>query len=46
MTGQLADLVVLSEDLFVIDPMKIATARVVLTVFDGKVLFEEADQPR
>lgn len=46
MAGQLADLVVLSEDLFVIDPMKIATARVVLTVFDGKVLFEEAAQPR
>jgi hypothetical protein len=38
--GMLADIVVFSQDLFKIDPMKIHETRVVLTVFDGKVIFQ------
>ena len=37
--GYLADLVVLSQDLFKIDPMKIHETRVVTTVFDGRVIY-------
>ena len=36
--GKLADLVVLKDDIFAIDPAKIADARVYLTIFDGKVI--------
>lgn len=39
--GMLADIIVLSEDLFTIDPMKIASARVLITVFDGKIIYKE-----
>ncbi len=39
--GYLADLVVLSDDLFQIDPMKIASCKVVMTIFDGKVIYGE-----
>ncbi len=42
--GQLADLVVLSQDLFTIDPMKTYETRVLMTVFDGKVIFNIIDQ--
>ena len=38
--GHLADLVVLSQDLFNIDPMDIHKTQVDLTVFDGKVIYE------
>lgn len=38
--GMLADLVVLSDDLFSIDPMRIASAKVVMTVFDGRLIYE------
>ncbi len=38
--GKLADLVVLSDDIFSIDPNKIRDARVVMTVVNGKVVFE------
>ena len=38
--GKLADFVILSEDIFDIDPMKIRDAKVLTTVFDGKVVFE------
>lgn len=38
--GYVADLVVLSDDLFTIDPMKIATATVEMTIVDGKVVWE------
>ena len=38
--GRLADLVVLSEDIFNIDPVKIREARVDLTIFNGRVVFE------
>jgi predicted amidohydrolase YtcJ len=36
--GKLADLVVLTDDIFAIDPVNIAEAKVWLTVFDGKVI--------
>jgi len=38
--GKLADLVVLDRDIFSIEPMEIAEARVWMTVFDGQVVFE------
>ena len=37
-TGKVADLVVLSQDIFAIDPMDILNTRVEMTVLDGKVL--------
>jgi hypothetical protein len=40
--GMLADIIVFSHDLFKIDPLKIHETRVVLTVFDGKVLYRKA----
>jgi len=39
--GQLADVIVFSQDLFTIDPMKTHSTKVVLTVFDGKIIFDE-----
>jgi hypothetical protein len=38
--GKLADLVILSEDIFRIDPAGIEKARVRLTVMDGRVVYE------
>jgi hypothetical protein len=38
--GFLADMVVLSQDIFSIDPSAIHATTVVLTVFDGKVIYE------
>ena len=38
--GQLADLVVLSDDLFTIDLMKIFETKVLMTFMDGKVTFQ------
>jgi predicted amidohydrolase YtcJ len=38
--GMLADIVVFSQDLFKIDPMRIHETRVDLTVFDGKVIYQ------
>lgn len=40
-TGMLADIVVFSQDLFKIDPMRIHETRVALTVFDGKVVYQD-----
>lgn len=37
--GQLADVIVFSQDLFSIDPMKTSQTKVSLTVFDGKVIY-------
>jgi predicted amidohydrolase YtcJ len=42
-TGQLADIIVFSQDLFTIDPMKTHETKVVLTVFDGKVIYKAFD---
>jgi predicted amidohydrolase YtcJ len=38
--GKLADIVILSDDIFTIDPVKIAQARVLTTISDGRVVFE------
>lgn len=37
--GQMADLIVFSQDLFKVDPARIYETKVVLTVFDGKVIY-------
>lgn len=37
--GKLADLVVLDRDIFTIDPMEIAQTQVVMTIFDGQVVY-------
>jgi predicted amidohydrolase YtcJ len=36
--GKLADLVVLEDDIFAIDPAKIAGTKVYLTIFDGRII--------
>ena len=42
--GKLADFVVLSDDIFAIDPVKIADTKVAVTIFDGRViLFRDLD---
>ncbi len=38
--GKLADLVVLSDDIFHIDPVEVENTRVEMTVFDGKVIYQ------
>ncbi|MFN0277536.1 MAG: amidohydrolase [Pyrinomonadaceae bacterium] len=38
--GKLADLVIISDDIFTIDHVKIATAKVLTTIMDGKVVYE------
>ncbi|CAN5575005.1 amidohydrolase [soil metagenome] len=38
--GKIADLIMISDDIFKIDPAKIATAKVLTTIVDGKVVFE------
>jgi predicted amidohydrolase YtcJ len=40
-SGMLADIVVFSQDLFKIDSMRIGETKVVLTVFDGKVVYQD-----
>jgi len=37
--GKWADMIVLDRDIFQVDPMEIADARVVMTVFDGRVVY-------
>jgi predicted amidohydrolase YtcJ len=39
--GLLADVIVFSEDLFRIEPIRIHETRVVLTVFDGRVIYRD-----
>lgn len=39
--GMLADIVVFSQDLFKIEPMRIHETRVVMTVFNGKVIYRD-----
>ncbi len=38
--GKLADLIALSADIFKIDPVEIEKAKVVMTIFDGKVIYD------
>ena len=40
--GMLADIVVLSQDIFRLDPLKIHETRVALTVFGGKVAYRDS----
>ncbi len=40
--GKLADLTVLSDDIFKIDSGQIEKAKVEMTIFDGKVIYERA----
>ncbi len=40
--GMLADIVILSDDIFTMDPVKIADVRVVKTIVGGKVVYEAA----
>ncbi|MEJ5262702.1 MAG: amidohydrolase [Ignavibacterium sp.] len=39
--GKLADLIVLSDDILTIDPVKIKDVQVELTVFDGKIIYHK-----
>jgi predicted amidohydrolase YtcJ len=41
--GKLADFVILSDDIFSFDPVKIRDVTVVLTVVDGKVAYQKVD---
>ncbi len=43
--GMLADIAVLSDDLFTIPPEKIEKAKVDITLFDGQVIYERAGSP-
>ena len=38
--GKVADLVVLSDDILAINPVELAKTKVMMTVFDGKVIYE------
>jgi len=40
--GKLADVTVLSRDIFAIEPMEILDSRVTITVFDGRIVFRAA----
>jgi predicted amidohydrolase YtcJ len=44
--GQLADLVMVDQDIFKIPPAQIETARVQLTVMDGRVVYEATRAPK
>jgi predicted amidohydrolase YtcJ len=37
--GKVADVTVLSRDIFTIEPMEILEARVTMTIFDGRIVF-------
>jgi len=41
-TGKVADLILLSKDLFMIEPTDIANTEVLLTIVGGKVVYESA----
>jgi predicted amidohydrolase YtcJ len=43
--GKLADLVVLSDDIFAIDPVKIADTKVAMTIFDGRIIADARKKP-
>jgi predicted amidohydrolase YtcJ len=43
--GMLADLVVLSEDIFAEPAAKLSAASVAVTIFDGKIVYRRADRP-
>lgn len=39
--GKLADLIVLNEDILTINPVKIKDAEIIMTVFDGKIIYKK-----
>jgi len=39
--GKWADMIILSQDIFEIDPAEIANTQVEMTIFDGQVMFEK-----
>ena len=41
--GKLADLVIINSDIFQIDPKEIEKARVVMTIMDGRVVYERTE---
>jgi predicted amidohydrolase YtcJ len=41
--GKLADLVMLSRDIFKIDPKEIENVKVTMTMVDGRVVYEERE---
>jgi len=41
--GKLADMVVLSDDILTIDPVKIWDVKVEMTIFDGKIVYEKME---
>ena len=41
--GKWADIIVLDRDIFQVDPMEIADARVEMTVFDGRIVYQSDD---
>jgi predicted amidohydrolase YtcJ len=41
--GKLADIVILSHDIFKIDPKEIENVKVILTMVDGRVVYEERE---
>ena len=43
MPGKLADLVIINSNIFQIEPKEIERARVVMTIMDGRVVYDEAD---
>ncbi|HEU4795762.1 MAG TPA: amidohydrolase [Pyrinomonadaceae bacterium] len=43
-SGKLADLVLLSDDIFKIDPKEIENVKVLLTMVDGRVVYEERNR--
>ncbi len=44
--GKLADLIVLTDDIFTIDPVKIADTKIYLLIFDGKVIEGATPNPQ
>ncbi len=44
--GKLADLIVLTDDIFAIDPVKIADTKIYLLIFDGKVIQGATPNPQ
>ena len=40
--GKLADVTVLSRDIFTVEPVKILDSRVTMTIFDGRIVFPGA----
>lgn len=43
--GKLADLIILSDDIFLIEPEKIRNARVLMTIVDGRIVYDREQTP-